>query len=80
LVTRPHPVKICIAGNYDVLLERPPSLAESTLRDIDFNFYCLEDSRVEISGLKFHGSPEILASLIGPLMRIAASKLKDIGI
>lgn len=49
----PHPHKIVIAGNHDLLFESNPSLAQSF---IDQAIY-LEDSGIEIAGLKFWGSP-----------------------
>lgn len=46
--------KIFIAGNHDWLFEREPSFAKSLIPN---NVHYLEDSGVEIWGLKFWGSP-----------------------
>ena len=48
----PHPNKIIIAGNHDWLFER-----SSKTRDLITNAVYLEDSGIEINGLKFWGSP-----------------------
>ena len=49
----PHRHKIVIAGNHDWCFERQPNKA----RDILTNCTYLQDSSVEIDGLKFWGSP-----------------------
>ncbi|MDB4944728.1 MAG: hypothetical protein JWP97_4262 [Labilithrix sp.] len=49
----PHPVKILVAGNHDVCLERTPQAARALLE----GFVYLEDSAAVIEGLVFHGSP-----------------------
>jgi Icc-related predicted phosphoesterase len=49
----PHKRKIVIAGNHDILFETNPTLARSLLTGCDY----LEDSGVEIEGIKFWGSP-----------------------
>lgn len=49
----PHPHKIVIAGNHDLLFEREPSLSRTLLT----NAIYLENSGVELFGLKFWGSP-----------------------
>jgi Icc-related predicted phosphoesterase len=49
----PHPHKIIIAGNHDFLFEKEPVIAKSLIT----NAIYLEDSGVEIKGLKFWGSP-----------------------
>jgi len=46
--------KLCIAGNHDWLYERNPILARSLVPD---NVIYLEDSSVELFGLKFYGTP-----------------------
>jgi Icc-related predicted phosphoesterase len=53
LGTLPHPTKIIIAGNHDFAFERDPGLAQSLIR----NAIYLNDSGVEIDGVKFWGSP-----------------------
>jgi Icc-related predicted phosphoesterase len=51
---QPHRYKIVIAGNHDILFERQNSFARSLLT----NAIYLENSGVEIEGLKFWGSPQ----------------------
>jgi Icc-related predicted phosphoesterase len=51
--TRPHQVKILVAGNHDILVEEKPELLKSLLYGTDY----LLDSGVEYFGLKFWGSP-----------------------
>lgn len=51
---QPHQHKICIAGNHDRLLESMPALASTLVPD---TVSYLEDSGIEIGGLKFWGSP-----------------------
>lgn len=51
---QPHPHKVMIAGNHDFLAEREPELFQSLVPD---NVHYLENSAVEIEGLKFWGSP-----------------------
>lgn len=46
--------KIFIAGNHDFFFERYPDIAKSMIPD---NVIYLEDSGVEINGLKFWGTP-----------------------
>jgi Icc-related predicted phosphoesterase len=53
LGTLPHPHKIIIAGNHDFLFEQEPLVAKSLIS----NAIYLEDSGVEIEGLKIWGSP-----------------------
>jgi Icc-related predicted phosphoesterase len=53
LGTLPHPHKIIIAGNHDFLFEQEPLVAKSLIS----NAIYLEDSGVEIAGLKIWGSP-----------------------
>jgi predicted phosphodiesterase len=48
-----HRHKVVIAGNHDFLFERNPSLARSLLSSATY----LEDSGVELDGLRFWGSP-----------------------
>ena len=48
--------KIFIAGNHDHLFEKDPSLAESMVSDYPGMVY-LNDSGVEIEGIRFWGSP-----------------------
>jgi Icc-related predicted phosphoesterase len=49
----PHPHKIVIAGNHDNLLEKEPH----KIKDWLSNAIYLEDSGIELNGLKFWGSP-----------------------
>ncbi|HMO82131.1 MAG TPA: metallophosphatase domain-containing protein [Pyrinomonadaceae bacterium] len=50
----PHKHKIFVAGNHDWLFERDNALARSMLDD---SVVYLQDSSVEIDGLKIYGSP-----------------------
>ena len=50
----PHPYKIFVAGNHDWLFETNNRLARSLL---DKSIVYLQDSFVEIEGLKIYGSP-----------------------
>ena len=50
----PHRYKILVAGNHDWLFEQDREAAESLL---DVGILYLQDSAVEIEGLKFYGSP-----------------------
>lgn len=50
---QPHPYKVIICGNHETCLSQEPTLADKL-----FSFcYYLEESSVEIEGLKFYGSP-----------------------
>lgn len=49
----PHPHKIVIAGNHDFLFEQQPKLAESLIT----NAIYLNDTFLEINGIKIWGSP-----------------------
>jgi Icc-related predicted phosphoesterase len=53
LGTLPHPHKVVIAGNHDFLFEKEPSLAASLIS----NAVYLNDSGVEIGGIRIWGSP-----------------------
>lgn len=53
LSSLPHRYHICIAGNHDFLFEKEPEYAQSLLT----NAIYLQDSSVEIEGIKFWGSP-----------------------
>jgi Icc-related predicted phosphoesterase len=53
LSTLPHPYRVVIAGNHDWPFERTPLEARAALR----NAIYLEDSGVEIGGIRFWGSP-----------------------
>lgn len=55
LARLPHKHKIIIGGNHDRLLEDEPSLAQSCLPTKGVHY--LQDSGVEINGIKFWGSP-----------------------
>lgn len=50
----PHPYKIFVAGNHDLLFEKEKHLAKSLLSD---RIIYLENSGVTIAGIKFYGSP-----------------------
>lgn len=49
----PHKHKLVIAGNHDVMFETDSNLARSILTNVTY----LEDSGIEIDGMKFWGSP-----------------------
>lgn len=49
----PHRYKIFVAGNHDWLFETNPSLARKFMLKVNY----LQDSAVEIEGLKIYGSP-----------------------
>ena len=49
----PHEYKVVIAGNHDLLFEKNPTQAQALLK----NCIYLEDSFVEIEGIKIYGSP-----------------------
>jgi Icc-related predicted phosphoesterase len=53
LGTLPHPHKVLIAGNHDFLFEQEPALAASLIT----NAIYLNDSGVEIGGIRIWGSP-----------------------
>lgn len=50
----PYRYKIFIAGNHDFLFEQDPELVKSLIPD---NLIYLENSGIEIEGIKFYGSP-----------------------
>ncbi|MEM8884298.1 MAG: metallophosphatase domain-containing protein [Planctomycetota bacterium] len=49
----PHARKVVIAGNHEFAFEEDPARARAALGDVDY----LEDSAVEIDGVRFWGSP-----------------------
>ncbi|MEM7657912.1 MAG: metallophosphoesterase family protein [Bacteroidota bacterium] len=51
---QPHPYKVCIAGNHDFLAENHPNAFQQMIPD---NCTYLEDSGVEIEGIRIWGSP-----------------------
>lgn len=55
--SHPHPHKIMIAGNHDLIFERTPDLAKKLVGEIAPSVTYLQDSGCEILGLKFWGSP-----------------------
>lgn len=55
LAALPHKHKIVIAGNHDWLFEKEPEIARNLMRENGITY--LEDSGVEIEGVKFWGSP-----------------------
>lgn len=52
----PHRIKIFIAGNHDFIFEVAPARIEEILKDYPDIIY-LNDSGIEIEGIKFWGSP-----------------------
>jgi len=54
LESQPHKHKIIIAGNHDWLFERDPAQARSLIEPWA---HYLQDSTVEIDGIKFYGAP-----------------------
>ena len=54
LHSQPHKHKIFVAGNHDWLFQREPSIARSLFVGVA---HYLQDSSVEIEGVKFYGSP-----------------------
>ena len=53
LASLPHPHKVVVAGNHDFLFERDPERARGLLRHAVY----LQDSGVEVLGLRIWGSP-----------------------
>lgn len=53
LRAQPHPIKIVVAGNHEVCLERQPAEARALLE----GFVYLEDEATTAAGLAFYGSP-----------------------
>lgn len=51
----PHKHKILIAGNHDWLFEKFPGEAQCLIDSTDIIY--LNDTSVEVEGIKFHGSP-----------------------
>jgi Icc-related predicted phosphoesterase len=49
----PHPIKVIVAGNHEVCLERYPTEARALLE----GFVYLEDEAQTIEGVEFYGSP-----------------------
>jgi Icc-related predicted phosphoesterase len=49
----PHRHKILIAGNHDFIFQQDPATARALTRDVTY----LEDSGIEIEGIRFWGSP-----------------------
>lgn len=57
---QPHKYKIMIAGNHDWCFERKPEQAQKVVRntlDMAGGIIYLQDSSIEIEGVKFYGSP-----------------------
>lgn len=52
--SQPHPHKVFISGNHDFMAEKVPALFRSMLPT---NVHYLEDSGVEIEGIRIWGSP-----------------------
>jgi predicted phosphodiesterase len=53
LATQPHRHKVVVAGNHDFLFEREPDAARGLLKSAVY----LQDSGVEVDGLRIWGSP-----------------------
>ena len=53
LATLPHRHKVVVAGNHDFLFEREPEAARALLKSAVY----LQDSAVEVEGLRIWGSP-----------------------
>lgn len=56
LASQPHPHKVVIAGNHDVPFETNPGDAQQRLL-VDPTIRYLQDSGIEVDGVKFWGSP-----------------------
>ena len=56
LSNQPAQHKIYVAGNHDFLFERDPGYAKMLLSEHD-NISYLQDSMIEVMGLKIYGSP-----------------------
>ncbi len=56
LVQQPHQHKVFIAGNHDTYLEQNPKAVEQLLKQHN-NVHYLNDSGVELEGVRFWGSP-----------------------
>ena len=57
---QPHPHKILLAGNHDISFQKNPEWKVSILNKLylqDSNHHYLENSGIEIEGIKFFGSP-----------------------
>jgi len=54
---QPCPIKILVCGNHDGAFEKWPDLAQAMVKEIAPSVTYLQDSGVEIEGLKFWGSP-----------------------
>ncbi len=54
---QPCPEKILIAGNHDGAFEKWPDLARAMVKEMAPSVHYLQDSAVEINGIKFWGSP-----------------------
>jgi Icc-related predicted phosphoesterase len=57
LERQPYNHKVVISGNHDLLFEKDPDLAVGILRELCPGVHYLNESGVEIMGLKFWGSP-----------------------
>ena len=54
----PHPYKVLIAGNHDVLFEKSPVLVKNLMLDLPEIIY-LQDSEVTLDGVRIYGTPWI---------------------
>jgi predicted phosphohydrolase len=54
---QPHKYKVIIAGNHDFLLQEKPALVKRFIKRYYPGITYLQDSGVEIDGVKFYGSP-----------------------
>lgn len=53
ILALPHRHKIVVAGNHDWAFQREPGAARAMFRDAHY----LEDTEIEIDGLRFYGAP-----------------------
>jgi Icc-related predicted phosphoesterase len=54
---QPHRHKIFIAGNHDWAFQKWPDLAKAMVKEVAPSVHYLQDSGVELEGVKFWGSP-----------------------
>lgn len=57
LYAQPFAHRVVVAGNHDLLFESDPGLAVALLREHCPGVHYLQDSGVELGGIKFWGSP-----------------------
>jgi len=54
---QPHKYKVFIAGNHDGPFEKTPDWVKDVLSEINPPLFYLQDSGIEIEGVKFFGEP-----------------------